>query len=291
MAPPFGLAFHGDLTVIGKRPDGDSMRFVPDSPDNLSDLARSHRLRISDDGSVQLRFEGIDTPEVHYNGEEQPLGEVARDRLLALAGFRDVELKPDGSVTDASPATRPAVVLATAVDPNGRPIAYVLPRLARDPAEGRWREVTAGRVRASYNSRLIADGSAYPTFYTSTPAAHRRILRALAETARERKLGVWAVDRTARFTLGDQESIGPRGQLILPKLFRRCTDYLRARAEGYEGTLPEWLVASSEPGQRLQDDSVVVGGREEVPLSSLLKQDGERISFSGDLLDIVFVEK
>ena len=32
-----------------------------------------------------------------------------------------------------------------------------------------------------------------------------------------------AVDASARFTLTDQASVGPRGALILPQLFRRAT--------------------------------------------------------------------
>jgi len=72
---------------------------------------------------------------------------------------------------------------------------------------------------------------AYLTLYTSTPATHGRALRAVAGEAREEDRGVWAADETDEFRLADQGSISPPdGALVLPKLFRRCTDYLKAVA-------------------------------------------------------------
>ncbi len=41
MAAPFLLALHGELTVVGKSPDGDSIRFTPDSRQLLDELARA----------------------------------------------------------------------------------------------------------------------------------------------------------------------------------------------------------------------------------------------------------
>ncbi len=47
----------------------------------------------------------------------------------------------------------------------------------------------------------------------------------------------------------------------------------------------------SASGTRQENDQVLVGGRSEVPLSSLVKQLNDSVSFTADLLDIVFVEK
>jgi hypothetical protein len=144
MAVPFLLAFHGELTVVGKRPDGDSIRFVPESPERLDDLQRADRKRISKtDGSLQLRLEGIDTPETHYGEDAQPLGDRARDWLLEQAGFRDVAFDEGGTVTHADPERRPAIILSKAFDPNGRAISYLLVneqsphRTARGPTSRR----------------------------------------------------------------------------------------------------------------------------------------------------------
>src|SRR4029077_947449 len=78
------LCLRGELVVIGKQPDGDSIRFVPDTPALLAQLAHRRRARRSGAGSLQLRVEGIDAPETHYNTLAQPLADPARDRLLAL---------------------------------------------------------------------------------------------------------------------------------------------------------------------------------------------------------------
>jgi len=293
MAAPFLRAFHGELTVIGKRPDGDSIRFIPDSPEHLDDLQRADRKRISKtDGSLQLRLEGIDTPETHYGPHAQPMGERARDWLLEQAGFSDVVFNEAGTVTQASPERRAAVVLTKAFDPNGRPISYVLLDEDDAPADGEWTDVDAELLRRTLNARSLSEGVAYLTLYTSTPATHGRTLRALAREAREEDRGVWAVDETGEFRLADQGSIGPPdGALILPKLFRRCTDYLKAVEGGFAGTLPDWLVAASATGRRPENDLLLVCGETEVAMSAVAQQVNQRIRFTAGLLDIVFVEK
>src|SRR5512142_3104919 len=99
MSVPFLLAMRGDLVIEGKRPDGDSMRFIPADPSQLDRLERADRIDVSQDGSVQLRFEAIDAPETHYGTLAQPLGAAARDQLVALAGFSDVHYSENGTVT------------------------------------------------------------------------------------------------------------------------------------------------------------------------------------------------
>jgi endonuclease YncB( thermonuclease family) len=291
VASPFLLALHGQLVVVGKRPDGDSMRFVPDRPELLLQLHRADRIRPSSDGSLQLRFEGIDTPETHYGEDAQPLGEEARNGLLTTTGFETVVFDDDGVVAAAEPETRRAVVLSQGAEANGRPVAYVLVDDPQAPPDGQWTEVTREVVRRSANARQLATGLAYPTLYTSTPTGHRHELRAIATEARAARAGVWALDQTPEFPLVNQDSISPGGALVLPKLFRRCTDYLKAVGGGFAGTLPDWLVAVSATGSRPEDDRVVLGDRTEVSLSALIQQRNARIAFGGDLLDIVFVEK
>jgi len=132
---------------------------------------------------------------------------------------------------------------------------------------------------------------AYPALYASTPVAHRTYLHELAAEARKNGAGVWADDRTAEFTLEDPASIGPEGQLILPKLFRRAIDYLEAVAGGFRGNLPDWLVAVSTSSSRNEDDRVLVCGRTELRLSDLLVQANDAVWFQADPLDLVFFER
>jgi endonuclease YncB( thermonuclease family) len=279
--------------VVGKSPDGDSIRFIPDTPSLLAELYRADRVRVTrTDGSVQLRLEGIDSPETHYGTDAQPLGANARSWLLDGLGFSNVVFNTAGTVQSATLATRPAVVLSKGVDPNGRPIAYLFDEEPAGLADGAWVHVDEPMLEATMNAKSLVAGVSYLTLYTSTPSTHREWLRALAAAARDANLGVWAADETALFRLVDQTSLSPiHGALILPKLFRRCTDYLKDRAAGFRGTLPDWLVETSASGTRPEDDRVLVGGASEVPLSSLVKQLNDRISFTAGLLDIVFVEK
>jgi hypothetical protein len=77
----------------------------------------------------------------------------------------------------------------------------------------------------------------------------------------------------------------------LPKLFRRCTDYLKDVARGFQGNLADWLVWVSQPRSRDENDQVIVHDQLEVRLSDLLDQRNDHIAFQPDLLDIMFVEK
>ena len=293
MSSPYLLAMHGKLVIVGYQPDGDSIRFIADTPDLFDDLYRGYKIRRGTrDDSVQLRLEAIDAPELHYGNAAQPTGDTARDWLLGQTGFTDVTYETGTTtVVSASPDAIPAVIYTKASDPNGRPISYLHVTGGRRPADGAWTHVTNAVLDHTLNAQAVSAGLAYPTFYTSTPAPHVRHLRDLARGAREDKTGVWAVDQTPLFQLVDQRSIGPEGQLILPKLFRRATDFLKDVAtKGFAGNLPDWLVANNT-GTRHEDDMVVLPHGVEVPLSTLLEQRNNWLAFTPDLLEIAFVEK
>jgi endonuclease YncB( thermonuclease family) len=285
---PSLLCLRGSLVIEGKAPDGDSIRLIPDTPGRLDDLRRADRIRVSPvDGSVQLRLEGIDAPETSYGPAGQPLGTAARDRLVRLAGFTAVRRAGGGAtVTSARPDRVPAAVLSVLADANGRPVCFLL--VGDDlPADGDFVALEPALLERTLNHALLADGSAYLTLYDSLAPVLRRALRAVAAGARSEGRGVWARDSTAEFDLAGQESIGPEGALILPKLFRRCTDYLETR-QGRE-TLRTWLRTTGDE-TRPEDDRVLVG-RIQTRLSDLVEQRNRTIAFAADLLDLVFIEK
>src|ERR1700754_3792133 len=223
MPDPSLLCLRGQLVVLGKSPDGDSIRFRPDTPSLIARLRDGERADPSADGTLQLRLDGIDRPRTHYSGQPQPRGEPARDELLTWGGFSDVRWSGQ-TVSAATPERIPAAVLSALVDPNGRPVVLLL----RDelPGDGGMTagppEVLAGKA----NLALMGSGAGYGTLYETTAPEIRAGQRAAALAAREAGRGVWAVDASAAFDLRSQASIGPEGSLILPKLFRRCTDYL-----------------------------------------------------------------
>jgi len=293
MASPSYLVMKGDFVIIGKEPDGDSVRFIAHDLDLYRHLHRAYRIKPSRDGSVQLRFEGVDASELHYGSAAQPLGAEARDALLSWMGFDQIVYLNDHStmVKSARPGSVPGAILTQAAEANGRPVSYILlDQQAGQLEEGTWVNLQEDLLRATINYRLLTSGMAYYTVYTSTPLVHRQLLREASASARKAGQGVWQSDTTSDFVLDDQSSIDPNGQLILPKLFRRCTDYLKDVAKGYQGNLSDWLIWVSE-GSRNENDLVVVNDTMELHLSDLLEQRNRHIVFKADLLDITFVEK
>ncbi|CCH01469.1 hypothetical protein FAES_3462 [Fibrella aestuarina BUZ 2] len=289
MALAYYQALHGSFVIVGKSPDGDSVRFIADNPAGYQSIYRAYRIEPARDGSVQLRFEGIDAPEVHYGKAAQPLGNAVRDSLLARLGFTNVVINPNETVLSATPDRISGWILTKGVDANGRPIAYVLPDTAT-LTDGEATLVDEALLKQTINHELTVRGLVYYTVYTSTPALHRHVLRAAAAEARANLLGVWAVDCTSRYRLESQADLEPgeQGQLILPKLFRRSTDFLK-KPDGAEN-LKDWLL-SKATGSRPEDDLVLICGHIEVPLSQLVVQQNQYVLFQADTLDIVFVEK
>lgn len=301
----------GQLLVLGKQPDGDSVRFRPQDADVLRKLAHGERVEPSADGSVQLRLDGIDAPELHYAGQSQPLGDLSRDAFLRLLGFRDVALAANHmTVTAAAPATVPAVIIARMAEVHGRPVAFLFTGATADALRDRHGdrvEVDEGLLSASANLRLLATGDVYPLQYTSTSPELRTAINAVALRARAARLGVHAADATPRFSVVDHKSVGQGGDLVLPKLFRRVTEWLRETragvAVGAAGddvpgaapptapatalTFPAWLRAN--PGRN--DRVHVAGSSRTQALHTLLQQTGTTVVMTADPLGLVFVER
>ncbi len=290
-APRF-LLIRGSFVIVGKQPDGDSLRFVADDTNLFSQLKNNSRIRLSKDQSVQLRFEAIDAPELHYLGQAQPLGSESRDALLKLMGFKDPQFRNDGAtVTSASVQTVRGAILSNAGEGNGRPISYVL--LEKDVkglTDGTRLGVTDAVLQKTLNAKQLLNGMAYLTVYSSTPEAHRNYLRTLTLKARASKLGVWARDASANFKLINKDSVNERGALILPKLFRRAISYLNAKAKNPSlGSITDWMIFTRTTG--VPEDDLVRTNLQTVRLSSLLKAAGNQVKFAVDTTELVFVEK
>jgi hypothetical protein len=292
MAVPYYKAIAGNFVVIGKQPDGDSVRFLADDSDAYADLHRSFRIKPSkQDGSVQLRFESVDTPELHYGKFAQPMGDTARDATLEKLGFKEISYKGN-AVDKANPETIAGAILTKGADANGRPISYALKSEDLSGIKlGKWNFVDEKVLEKTVNKFLIELGFAYYTVYTSTPKLHRDYLREIAKISRDKSLGLWSIDATSDFILETQDDISEKGSLILPKLFRRCTDYLKAKDQGFDGELSDWLRSRSS-GSRLENDPVYLEKSQvTVEFSSLIKQQNRHISLEVDTLEITFLEK
>jgi endonuclease YncB( thermonuclease family) len=279
------LVIKGSFVIVDKSPDGDSVRFRPDNDTLWKQLKRSYRIDPSKDGTVQLRFEAIDAPELHYQGKGQPMGREARDFLLNELGFSAYIYNDNDTITDSVPGEIRGGILSNSAETNGRPISYVF--LESDLAsyqDGKRITLDDALLAKSLNTKVLQAGMAYYTVYSSQSETQRTYMRAIAQQAKDAGLGVWAVDKTTEFTLNNADDI-TQHQLILPKLFRRCTVYLRDTEKGFSGTFQEWLLADPS-----RDDEILLGGRK-TRLSSVIESNGTTVSVLFDPLEAVFLEK
>jgi endonuclease YncB( thermonuclease family) len=273
----------GRILVVGYAPDGDSVRFVPDRLTTLRGLENGERLEPNeDDGSVQLRLDAIDAPEKDFQGEAQPLALPARDALLTRIGFTDVGFSEGETVESATPTELPAAIASSLVEVNGRPVALLYTGAdAERFADRADVEVDDALVDVSVNAEQTRNGLAYITVYSTTPENVRARFVALGRAARDAGGPVWAADRSGGFTLRTHADVGPEGALVLPKLFRRATDFL---ASDSEQTFDAWLADQGE-----DDDPVEVDGRR-TTLSDLVTQEGDEVRLTADPLALVFIE-
>lgn len=228
---PF-LVIKGTFQVVGYEPDGDSIRFQADNDarwldlDALSADVQGHRVNLNARGHAQLRFEGIDALETHFQGKHQPLqfAEAARTRLFKLLNIKNVQLGLGGAATAAEDGTR-GYILSRAADRFHRPIAFVF---AGDPTEsdGDSVRLTVTRLRNSANHKLAAEGLAYPTYYTGLFFDLRNELTRVVKAARSVKRNLWKLDETnSGANVTGLDSLMNQN-VIMPKLFRRLSDFL-----------------------------------------------------------------
>jgi hypothetical protein len=224
------VVFYRSTRLVGSRPDGDSAWFKPDNPNLLSDIG--HRSAdFNKGGFAQLRFEGIDALELHYPGGDHQLaaptvaardflleeigfapGEVAaRDFLLEEIGFApgDIEYAPNddipATVRSSKPVANRAHILTRAIDPFGRPVAFVFAGPAPERS-GADLFLDPNRLDTSLNAALMREGHVYPGFYSARevngervgglPGDLREHLTGLANNAINPPKGVWQHDRT-----------------------------------------------------------------------------------------------
>ncbi|MFI6298977.1 hypothetical protein ACIBEJ_45825 [Nonomuraea sp. NPDC050790] len=236
-----------DLPRQGPEPDGDTVKFRPDTPALVERLPRPSGTPPKINGrGISARLEAIDALETHFGDTHQePQGATAaRDELLALLGFTGVVFFPDlpNQVRSADQDTIRGHMLANGIDGNGRLIAFAFPG-DHPGADGSAVFLDEAGVNRSANAALLGAGLAYPAFYATLPADLRVHLAAIARAARAKGAGFWPratgdPDGSARIAdlRGLQEAV------LWPKLFRRLVPYLapgRSTLDGFDAWLRE----------------------------------------------------
>jgi endonuclease YncB( thermonuclease family) len=298
--------FYRTTRLVGSRPDGDSAWFKPNNPKLLQDIGQRDA-KLNKGGFAQLRFEGIDALELHFPGSaHQSKNEAvaARDFLLEKLGFpvKDIEFAPNDdiptTVRNSNPVIVKAHILTRAIDPFGRPVAFVYPGTAPEPSGSDiWLDVP--RLNRSLNAKLIAQGQAYPAFYSAReingqrigglPGPLRERLASLAIDSFNAGRGLWPVDETH-----DNPKIGNIQELqtlaIWPKLYRRLAKFFSdgtANHNGMQGFI-DWLHADlSGRDDRLWITTI----GEMLNFSDILSVSGKRISMDHFPEDIIIVPR
>jgi len=222
----------------GFEPDGDSLHFKPENPELLKKLRRVGRyFDLTNIGSTQLRFEGIDALELHYRPDvkgapvtHQPLGlaRAARDALTGLLALNPVPYVQPRGIQVNPPVPRdaaPGFILSQTLEVNGRPVAFAF--AGKPPAaDGSEHKLNYALIKRSLNYALLQRGHAYPMFYDGLSAAMRTALADAVKDARRARRGLWVDDFSQKGLplagLTDLETNG----VIFPKLFRRLAEFL-----------------------------------------------------------------
>jgi len=187
---------------------------------------RTHPL--GDINRLTIRFQGIDTPEIHATGSRQNYGFLAFAKLEEIGGMRFHAKRGDKSVEVRCSVTRQSE-RETILDPNQRVLGYV----------------TLGELNA--NTEMVRLGYAFPFLYESISPAMQQRLRQYAEAASTAEAGVWReytavpVDPMPAV----KEPIADYGQVNFPTFWRRWAEYRKS------GGLPgpkfvEWVKANKE---------------------------------------------
>ena len=217
------------------------MQFKPDDASLLDRLERTaDAYRLTSIGSTQLRFEGIDALELHFEGHHQPrpLADDSRDYLTGLLGMNPVAYKAPQNVTVKPPAAHdgtPGYILSRALEAH-RPARVLC--LSGKPAGNDGDTVTlrAPLLRKSLNYKSLASGNSYPLYYDTLFAALRSTLSSAARSARAARKGLWkdGLSTKGLATTGGAD-LDARG-VVFPKLYRRLTSY-------FDGAAVTWRVS------------------------------------------------
>lgn len=271
----------------GPQPDGDTIRFEPANLELLASLPRfSARPPDIRSKGINVRYEGIDTLETHFDGAHQNdrFAFGARDRNLVLLGYKGVQFFADEpnivSAVDVDPL--PGYVVANGIESNGRLLGLVY--VGVPPAEdGQPLFVDEARLDGSVNATLVRAGLAYVEPYDTMPIALIDRLRSIIAQARADNAGMFdsesvGVEKPATIvTLNDLQAL-----VMWPKLFRRLVTFIR---EGHSGLseFDSWI--RQDPVRR--DDTLRLPNGEKANMHDTFEISGNRLSLRFNPEDLI----
>lgn len=247
---PF-ILIKGTFHIVGKQPDGDSIRFKAANKNNWKKLSTESGKPVTKDitstvdQTAQLRIESIDALEIHYKGNHQPLGQSteATKHLLGLLGFKNVQFGPSGIVViSADKDGIEGYILTRYIDNPlyNRPVSFVFAGTTtlKDGRDDVF--LDKAMLKKSVNYKMMQAGFVYPVFYNTLFYDLRNEFISALKKARSNKKNIWHP------TTGDSTNKGFKAiklvdledkEIVFPKLFRRLADFHKGKNLGYSKTL------------------------------------------------------
>jgi hypothetical protein len=275
----------GNYHVIGREPDGDSIAFEADNAEhwNLFDWKTpSKKPTPQKNKPVQLRIEGIDSLETHYEGFHQPkaIAKATTFELLSAFGIDVQSYNLNFTKIVSASAGAPGVIASSGLDGYDRPIAYAILGQGHGLADGQELPgLTEELVTQTINYELAAKGQVYPTFYyTTDPAGVSMISKAVAD-AMDKKRGIWTFDGSRGFDFWEPRTLFD-DVVVLPKLFRRLVNFCDA-SDTMEA-LADWAARKSD------EFTVIETGQKFRKFGDLIEVRGQEVGLKFDPLEIMF---
>jgi endonuclease YncB( thermonuclease family) len=208
-------------------PDGNTLWLwnpKTDAGDVKPDLSLGSKLKIVKQGRapypyLKIRFEGVDTPETHFNGGIGTAGAVVKQNYGYLA--RDLLFQLLGNAFE-SDLNGPQVRLECHRIKNGRfydSHKRVIGQLYMDGRE------------ENINMQMIESGYAFPMFYEAMETQVIEDMRQRAQHAYDRDAGAWReytvrpVDGSPPIPDNESGEIDDWGDVNYPKFWRRWISY------------------------------------------------------------------
>lgn len=268
---PFVL-MKGEFVPEAGRPDGDSIRFRPDNVDLIFKLRQRGRPpRINpNNGTIQLRFEGIDTME---SKAAEPFSLNATKSNLELC---DV---PDGT------GTARGFILTNQLGPNGRPIVFVYSGESSEP-DGEEIFLEVSRMKESVNFIQLSRGHAYPLFYDTLFDDLRKAMAAETTLVRTKGENIWSADVTQNGAIYSGASSLSTMAPIFPKLWRRLESYSQNSDIANPESLSEFLLYLSS----LREERVLIPSQSRVTgFDDVIAIDDNQINLTVTPEDLIIV--
>lgn len=260
------ILIKGTFHLSAGVPDGDSVRFMADD-DRLFDRLSGRRVEFKTDGTVQLRYEGIDTIE---KAAIQPLSGDSRDANFAFLRER----------ADQFAETPRGFILTRQTDANRRPVSFAFSG-DLDTADGSEVFLDGALTQQSVNYKMVASGFAYTMFYETLFMEIRQVLSAAFVAARTAQLVLHLNDATTTGVLIRQRDELATIPPIFPKLWRRLEEYFRNHSSlaGFK----EWLaLRDSEKLSTLSDQ------RTSISFDNVVDVQGDTVRLLYTAEDMVF---